>query len=103
MVGYLLVNLAHLTGETVWIERSGRQLRFLAQNVKDYPAGYSFTPVSYTHLDVYKRQVPRSQIKQIFTVTCQPVDRREMSGVSKALIQSPETADETFCILCNRF
>ena len=43
MVGYLLVNLAHLTGETVWIERSGRQLRFLAQNVKDYPAGYSFT------------------------------------------------------------
>lgn len=37
----LLVHLAHLTGETVWAERSNRQLRFLAQNIGDYPAGYS--------------------------------------------------------------
>ncbi len=47
--------------------------------------------------------VPGSQVFQIFTVAGQPVDGREMSGIGKALIQSPEAADETFGVLCDRF
>ena len=30
------------------------------------------------------------------------LDGREVTGIGKSLVQSPETADETLCILCNR-
>ena len=43
MLAYLFIHLEHVTGETIWAERSNRQLRFLAQNIKDYPVGYSVT------------------------------------------------------------
>lgn len=43
VAGYIFVQLEHLTGETVWAERNRRQLKFLAGQIKDYPAGYSFS------------------------------------------------------------
>ena len=56
-----------------------------------------FTPVSYTHLDVYKRQVPRSGVKEflsvmkmegvwMYGVTDQPLEecRRALEGAGLA-------------------
>ena len=40
--------------------------------------------------------VPGGEIGQILAVAGQPVDRRKMSCVGKALVQAPEAADETF-------
>ena len=45
--------------------------------------------------------VPGCQIVQVLTVTGQPLDSREMTGISQGFIQSPEAADETFGILGN--
>lgn len=39
----MLGRLSALTGEPVWAERADRQLRFLAGNIKGYPAGHSFS------------------------------------------------------------
>ena len=46
--------------------------------------------------------VPGSQVLQIFAVAGQPLDGREVTGIGKSLVQSPETADKTFGILCDR-
>jgi hypothetical protein len=46
--------------------------------------------------------VPGSQVLQIFAITGQPLDSREMAGIGKGLVQSPEAADKSFRILCNR-
>ncbi|NLM84984.1 MAG: thioredoxin domain-containing protein [Clostridiales bacterium] len=40
--GYVLARLAQLTGEPLWMERSARQMRFLAGSVIDYPSAYCF-------------------------------------------------------------
>ena len=42
--------------------------------------------------------IPGRQITEVFTVTGEPVDCREMAGIGKGFIQSPETADKTFGI-----
>ena len=47
--------------------------------------------------------VPGSQILQIFAVTGQPLDRREVTGIGEGLVQSPEAADKTLGILSDRF
>ena len=47
--------------------------------------------------------VPWSQVFQIFAVAGKPLDRREVTGIGKCLVQSPEAADKSFRILCNRF
>ena len=46
--------------------------------------------------------IPGSQIPEIFTVAGQPVDSRKMPCIGQALIQTPETADKSFRILCDR-
>ena len=46
--------------------------------------------------------IPGSQIPEIFAVAGQPVDSRKMSCIGQALIQTPETADKPFGILCDR-
>ena len=46
--------------------------------------------------------VPWSQVFQIFTVAGEPVDSREVTGIGKGFVQSPEAADETFGVLCDR-
>ena len=46
--------------------------------------------------------VPGGQIFQIFAVAGEPVDSREMAGISQCLVQSPEAADESLGILGNR-
>jgi len=46
--------------------------------------------------------VPWSQVFQIFTVAGEPVDCREVTGIGKGFVQSPEAADETFGVLCDR-
>ena len=46
--------------------------------------------------------VPWSQVFQIFTVAGEPVNSREVTGIGKGFVQSPEAADETFGVLCDR-
>lgn len=41
--GMLLQRLALLTGEVKWQEAADRQLRFLAGEIREYPAGYGFS------------------------------------------------------------
>jgi uncharacterized protein YyaL (SSP411 family) len=40
--GYALARLAQITGEPKWLERSARQMRFLAGSVVGYPSAYCF-------------------------------------------------------------
>lgn len=40
---HVLCRLAGLTALPEWLEQRDRQLRFLAEEVKDYPSGYSFS------------------------------------------------------------
>ena len=64
------VSYTHLVAPTVWREIEGMGIPGIASEVtyqRDYPAGETSAPivgfvtsseaVSYTHLDVYKRQV----------------------------------------------
>ncbi|SFP32920.1 hypothetical protein SAMN05216343_10630 [Oscillibacter sp. PC13] len=39
----VLGHIASLTGDMLWQERSDRQLRFISGQIRDYPAGYSFS------------------------------------------------------------
>ena len=48
-------------------------------------------------------RIPAGQIGQVFTVTGQPADGREMPLMGQRLIQPPEAADKTLCILRYRF
>ena len=47
-------------------------------------------------------RVPGRKIREVFRVAGQPLDRREVSRVGEVLIKSPEAADETFGVLCDR-
>ncbi len=47
VAGYALMRLAHLTANPKMMEYSRKQLRFLAGQVKDYPAGYSFSLIAF--------------------------------------------------------
>ena len=47
VAGYALTRLAHLTANPKMMEYSGKQLRFLAGQVKDYPAGHSFSLIAF--------------------------------------------------------
>ena len=47
--------------------------------------------------------IPVAQIIQILAVTGQPVDCREMSGIRKTFVKSPEAAHKTFGVLRYRF
>ena len=47
--------------------------------------------------------VPWGQVFEVFTVACEPVDRREVSCISKSLIKSPEASYKSFGILSDWF
>ncbi len=47
MAGYALKRLANLTTKDWLLEYSGKQLRFLAGQVKDYPIGHSFSMAAF--------------------------------------------------------
>jgi uncharacterized protein YyaL (SSP411 family) len=47
VAGYVLMRLAHLTANPKMMEYAGKQLRFLAGQVKDYPAGHSFSLIAF--------------------------------------------------------
>lgn len=47
VAGYVLKRLANLTANTHYMEYADRQLRFLAGQVKDYPAGHSFALIAF--------------------------------------------------------
>ncbi len=47
VAGYVLMRLAHLTANPKMMEYAGKQLRFLAGQVKDYPAGHSFSLIGF--------------------------------------------------------
>jgi len=47
VAGYVLERLAHLTANSRYIEYADKQLRFLAGQVKDYPAGHSFALIAF--------------------------------------------------------
>lgn len=47
VAGYVLQRLANLTTNRSFLEYSNKQLRFLAGQVKDYPAGHSFALVAF--------------------------------------------------------
>ncbi len=46
VAGYVLQRLANLTANPHYIEYAAKQLRFLAGQVKDYPAGHSFALIA---------------------------------------------------------
>ncbi len=46
VAGFVLQRLAHITAKPHFIEYANRQLRFLAGQVKDYPAGHSFAMIA---------------------------------------------------------
>ncbi len=47
VAGYVLMRLAHLTTNPKMMEYARKQLRFLAGQVKDYPAGHSFSLIAF--------------------------------------------------------
>jgi uncharacterized protein len=47
VAGYVLQRLANLTVNSRYIQYADRQLRFLAGQVKDYPAGHSFSLIAF--------------------------------------------------------
>ncbi len=47
VAGYVLMRLAHLTANPKMMEYSRKQLQFLAGQVKDYPAGHSFSLIAF--------------------------------------------------------
>lgn len=47
MAGLVLGRLARLTGDTKWMDRSEKQLRFLTAAIEDYPAGYSVSLLAF--------------------------------------------------------
>jgi uncharacterized protein YyaL (SSP411 family) len=47
VAGYVLTRLAHLTADPKMVEYADKQLRFLAGQVKDYPAGHSFSLIAF--------------------------------------------------------
>jgi Highly conserved protein containing a thioredoxin domain len=47
VAGYVLQRLANLTANAHYIEYAAKQLRFLAGQVKDYPAGHSFALIAF--------------------------------------------------------
>ncbi|MDF2904741.1 MAG: hypothetical protein K0R34_62 [Herbinix sp.] len=47
VAGYVLTRLAHLTANPKMMEYSRKQLQFLAGQVKDYPAGHSFSLIAF--------------------------------------------------------
>lgn len=47
IAGYVLQRLANLTANQRFIEYANKQLRFLAGQVKDYPAGHSFSLIAF--------------------------------------------------------
>ncbi|MDD3172427.1 MAG: thioredoxin domain-containing protein [Herbinix sp.] len=47
VAGYVLQRLANLTAHQKYIEYADKQLRFLAGQVKDYPAGHSFALIAF--------------------------------------------------------
>ncbi len=47
VAGYVLQRLANLTANSHFIEYANKQLRFLAGQVKDYPAGHSFSLIAF--------------------------------------------------------
>lgn len=47
VAGYVLQRLAKLTANSRYIQYADRQLRFLAGQVKDYPAGHSFSLIAF--------------------------------------------------------
>ena len=47
VAGYVLQRLANLTANRKYIELAKQQLRFLAGQVSDYPAGHSFSLISF--------------------------------------------------------
>ena len=51
---------------------------------------------------IHMLRVPGRKIREVFRVAGQPLDRREVSRVGEVLIKSPEAADETFGVLCDR-
>lgn len=51
---------------------------------------------------IHMLRVPGRKIREVFRVAGQPLDRREVSRVGEVLIKSPEAADETLGILCDR-
>ena len=51
----------------------------------------------------YMIAVPWGQVFEVFTVACEPVDRREVSCISKSLIKSPEASYKSFGILSDWF
>jgi uncharacterized protein YyaL (SSP411 family) len=47
VAGYVLQKIAHITANPKYREYADKQLRFLAGQVKDYPAGYCFTQLTF--------------------------------------------------------
>jgi uncharacterized protein YyaL (SSP411 family) len=47
VAGYVMQRLANLTANSRYIQYADRQLRFLAGQVKDYPAGHSFSLIAF--------------------------------------------------------
>lgn len=47
VAGYVLQRLAHITANPIFTKFANMQLRFLAGQVKDYPAGHSFALIAF--------------------------------------------------------
>lgn len=84
----LLQRLAALTGEEKWQEAADRQLRFMAGEAEEYPAGYSFTllamlEVLYPHRELVctvKTGIPqklRKYLKENLTYNLQVLVKTE--------------------------
>jgi uncharacterized protein YyaL (SSP411 family) len=71
VAGYVLQRLANLTANQKYIEYAEKQLRFLAGQVKDYPAGHSFALIAFL-----EKLYPT---KEIVCVVSENEDYKELS------------------------
>lgn len=71
VAGYVLQRLANLTANPHYIEYANRQLRFLAGQLKDYPAGHSFALIGFLQ-SLYPT-------KEIVCVVSENEDYKELS------------------------
>lgn len=91
--GMVLQKLALLTGETRWQEAAERQLRFLAGEIEEYPAGYSYSLLAlaealYPHRELVCAAVggvPRELFRYL---------REHSADGLHVLVKTPENAQE---------
>jgi len=76
VAGYVLQRLANITANQHFIDYANKQLRFLAGQVKDYPAGHSFALIAF-----FQALYPT---KEIVCVVSENEDYKELSDYLSA-------------------